>query len=149
MFVEMETDENGCITWDSLEGMDIEDVQDLIDILEDAVRVDNKNLEVLKKKRSALGLVLFDTKYKEQKSFETERHTFTRQPKSATSGLLIQKNHPVIWKELTTKFAQLLNPSKKDVEEYLKAKGASKEQVEKILGDITYEMQPAVTARKR
>ena len=149
MFVEMETDENGLITWDSMDGMDIEDVQDLIDILEDAVRVDNKNLEMLKSKRSVLGLALFDTTYKGMKSFETERHTFTKQPKSATSGLLIQKNHPVIWKELTTKFAQLLNPSKKAVEEDLKAKGANKEQVERILGDITVEMQPAVTAKKR
>ena len=149
MFAELECDENGLITWDSMNDMDIEDVQDLIDILEDAVRVDNKNLEILKNKRSALGLALFDTKYKGMKSFETERHTFTKQPKSTTSGLLIQKNYPMMWKELTTKFAQLLNPSKKEMENYLKAKGADKYLIENVIKDISVDMQPAVTAKKR
>lgn len=153
VMLEEKQNEEGYITPDALEGMDIEDIQNMIEYLEEVVELcvgrEIANLKVLKEFRSKLGLLLFETAYKGQTSFEKEKHIYIKQPKSSVSGKLFKDTHETLWKDLTMNCPELLNASKDDMDKFLRGKGYTKEQREKILKEICAPMKPAVVAKKR
>lgn len=153
IMLEEKLNEEGYLTPSALEGMDIEDIQDMIDYLEEAIEQcfgrEIANLKVLKEFRSKLGLLLFETAYKGQTSFEKDKHIFIKQPKTSVSGRCFKDTHPTLWTSLTNDCPELLDASKGKIEDFLKGRGYTREQREKILKDICVDMKPAVVAKKR
>ena len=139
----------GYIKKSDLEGMSIEDIQDMIDVIEDLIKVDTANLRVLKDRRSELGLELFKTTYPNMTSFETSKHIFIKQPKSGVSGTLFNSKYPLLWRELAQKHPEMLSASKDDTKTFLSEKQMSTDQIQSVLKDVCVEKKPSVTAKKR
>jgi len=140
---------NGYITKSDADGLDLEEIQNLIDAIEEAVKQDVANLKVLKKVRSEKGLKMFEEEYPGMTSFETDTHIFIKQPKTKASTVKLAEKHPAIWRDLCKTHPEFLDLSKEDAMTYLEMKHATDEQKESIMNEIVVDMTPAVTVRKR
>jgi len=147
MFVEMEYTEDGVLKPECLERMDLEQIQDLVDTLNLSMSLDKKNLDIL---RAARNQKAFD-RMEELKSdsFTEGSHTYTKSTKTEVCGDLLAMGYPVIWKELTSKYRAMFRISTKNMDDYLKGKGANPDQRKRILDDIKVPLDPEVRVTKR
>lgn len=146
VFVEMEYDEEGILKPEHLEGLTLEQIQDIIDVLNQAMKADTKNLEILRGARDKKAFA----KMAELKvdTFDEGSHTYTKSPKTKISGDLLGTKHPVIWTELTSKYRSMFDLSTKDMEDYLKSKGAKPAQRKKILDEIKIHLKDGIKVTK-
>lgn len=143
------TDEHGYLTMEDLEGMDIDECQDRIDIIESMEEVNTANLKVLKDYRTQEGLKIFRTLPMGSTSFDRPHHTFVLKPKEKTSGALIHDCAPEVYNEATSKYCDMVTISKSDLIKVMNAMKLDTEQQNNILRMVCVQMKPAVVAKPR
>ena len=139
----------GYLTMESLEGMDIEDIQNMIDMIESVIEKDAANLKVLKDARSKIGLELFDGPYKGKTSFETHGHIFVKKPKSEVSGKLLHDRDPILYKAYVNDHPELVGVSTRDLTKVMKERQMTTGDIDRVLGLVKVPLKPSVTAQKR
>lgn len=142
----LEYNEDGVLRPESLEGMDLEDIQEMLEYIADAIRADEKNIEVL---REARNKKVFEAcAEKKVDTFDLEGHTYTKFPKTKIQGTLLKDRHKLIWKDITTKRCDMLEISKEKMVEYLKSVGLKPAERAEIIKDVTLPYKDEVRVTK-
>jgi len=135
---------------DSIEDMDIVDIQHEIDALELDISEPQQKLEVLRKRRNELGAIGLREKPMGVASFEAGMYLFTQRITKKPAMKLIRERYPTAFRYLINddEASDSLNISKTDLIKHLIRMGLDKKEAEHLAEMVSITGEPYIQARK-